>query len=407
VREIHDAGGRIYAPDAPADWTSPEGELQAGIMFAFAQYIRQRARAGLERAKENAIRRGIPVATRPPVGYRKRDDRRLEPDPRVALVVREVFERRAEGWGPSGLAELLESRGVATSQGSRTWSKQAVASLLRSRVYVGELSYGRDRRFVNPSAHEPIVDEGLWHAAQQPAVKRPQSPRGRGDYLLTGLLRCAACGYSLQGTRTSRGKRIYRCTRRHAGGLCPRPVRTDAELVEKAAEDAFWSLVADVTAKSIQPEAADQLRKAEALLDNAEHRLRQVMEPEAQDAAGDGWLALVRRRREARDAAAAAVGLLRSAQSSEQASPDVATLRGLWPTLTPAERRGALATKLDAVALGRRPDGALAFVVYPLGKAPRDLTRRGFRREPGLHPLDLPAGARVLTLEQLNEVPAE
>jgi DNA invertase Pin-like site-specific DNA recombinase len=24
VREIHEAGGRIYAPDAPVDWTSPE-----------------------------------------------------------------------------------------------------------------------------------------------------------------------------------------------------------------------------------------------------------------------------------------------------------------------------------------------------------------------------------------------
>ena len=28
VRRITDAGGKIYAPDAPADWLSPEGELQ-------------------------------------------------------------------------------------------------------------------------------------------------------------------------------------------------------------------------------------------------------------------------------------------------------------------------------------------------------------------------------------------
>ena len=42
---------------------------------------------------------GIPVATRPPVGYRQREDRRLAPDPDVAPVIREVFERRAAGWG--------------------------------------------------------------------------------------------------------------------------------------------------------------------------------------------------------------------------------------------------------------------------------------------------------------------
>src|SRR5215467_9889983 len=58
VRRISEAGGHIYAPDAPSDWTSPEGELQAGIVFAFATYVRKRARAGFERAKENAIERG-------------------------------------------------------------------------------------------------------------------------------------------------------------------------------------------------------------------------------------------------------------------------------------------------------------------------------------------------------------
>ena len=35
------------APDAPADWTSPAGELQAGIVFAFAQYVRKRGTSAL------------------------------------------------------------------------------------------------------------------------------------------------------------------------------------------------------------------------------------------------------------------------------------------------------------------------------------------------------------------------
>src|SRR5262245_52414448 len=46
VRRITEAGGVIYAPDAPADWTSPEGELQAGFVFLLATYVRKRARAG-------------------------------------------------------------------------------------------------------------------------------------------------------------------------------------------------------------------------------------------------------------------------------------------------------------------------------------------------------------------------
>ena len=51
VRRIAEAGGAIYAPDAPADWTTPEGELQAGIIFAFAQYVRSRARGGVRASK--------------------------------------------------------------------------------------------------------------------------------------------------------------------------------------------------------------------------------------------------------------------------------------------------------------------------------------------------------------------
>jgi hypothetical protein len=56
--------------------------------------------------------------TRPAVGFRQRDDRRLELDPDAAPVVREGFERRAAGAGPTELAELLQGAGIPTSQGS-------------------------------------------------------------------------------------------------------------------------------------------------------------------------------------------------------------------------------------------------------------------------------------------------
>ena len=36
-------------------------------------------------------------------------------------------------------------RGARSTEGSRTWSKQAVYNLLRNRVYLGEASYGRGR----------------------------------------------------------------------------------------------------------------------------------------------------------------------------------------------------------------------------------------------------------------------
>ena len=396
VRRISEAGGAIYAPDAPADWTSPEGELQAGIVFAFAQYVRSRARAGFERAKEQAIARGIPVHTRPAVGYRARADRRLEPDPAVAPVVQELFERRAQGEGPAELGRFLETRGVCTSQGSRTWSKQAVYGLLANRVYLGELRYGRDGRYINGGAHEPLVDLALWQAAQHPGGRRLAPLRSeRSAHLLTGILRCEACGYALQGTTTSRGKRIYRCTRTHAGGVCPAPARGAAEPLEAAAVAAFWALTADLEAEPSQ-DTRGRLAKLERALERAERALAQWASPDVQDAIGDlpEYARGLRERRQARDRAAEELGRERTASALPE-TLSAETLRGAWERMTARERRALLALRFDSIALGR--GGAL--VAYPTGTGPANLPRRGFKLGPELAPFpDAPSGARVLTL---------
>src|SRR5215207_1235636 len=51
VRRIEAAGATIFAPDAPADWKTPEGELQGSIFFAFAAYQRKRAAKGFDDSK--------------------------------------------------------------------------------------------------------------------------------------------------------------------------------------------------------------------------------------------------------------------------------------------------------------------------------------------------------------------
>lgn len=390
IRELHEAGGRVYAPDAPSDWTSPEGELQAGIVFAFAQYVRSRARAGFERSKQQAIERGIPVANRAPVGYVKGADRRLEPDPAVAPVVRELFERRAAGAGPSELADFLMARGVRTSQGSASWSKQAVAHVLASRVYLGELSYGKDRRFVNAGAHEALVDLPTWLAAQHPNGRRSGGARAESRYSLGGLLRCAACGYVMQPTTSPGRSPRYRCVRRHAGGICPEPVSVVAAPIEALVDRIFWRVQDDRMATPEAPEV-DVSELVEAL-ERAEQRLAQATTPEMQDALGDGWPALVKERRRERDAAAEALGRARAEQASPTADPT--TLRAVWHLTSPAERRDVYATRFDAFALCRGGE----VVVIPRGSG-FEFSRRGFRRESVMRPVDPPPGAWVEPLE--------
>jgi Recombinase len=287
---------------------------------------------------------------------------------------------------------LLESQGVTTSQGSKTWSKQAIYNLIQNRVYLGELRYGRDDRFVNPDAHEPIVDLPTWTAAQHPNGRKLPLTR-TGANLLAGIVRCAGCGYCLQWTTTTRGKRIARCTRTHSGGLCPEPVRTSAEPVEEAAVRAFWSLTADLEAEGIPEEAYDDLSLLEKTLETAERRLAQAKSPEVQDAAGEGWAEMISARRHERDKAAEALGKAQTVAVVPVMSAD--TLRGAWERMTNEERRALLALRFDCIALSR--DGNM--VVYPAGTGPAGLPRRGFKRNPELVPFpDVPARARVLAL---------
>lgn len=387
-------GGVVFAPNLP-DYTTADGKMQTTIQLAIDAGYRERKGEEFERAKENAINNGIPVHTRPAVGYRARADRRLEPDPHVAALVRQVFERRAAGEGPAVLGRFLEANGVTTSQGSATWSKQAVYGLLSNRVYLGELSYGDPPRYVNPAAHEPIVDLATFQAAQSPNGRLAPPRSEGGGYLLAGLLRCSACRYCLQGTVTSRGKRIYRCTRTHAGGVCSAPARIDATTIEEKAVAAFWKLTRDLEAEGTKDTAGD-LAELEADLARAETRFRQSLSPEIQEASGGGpeWAAMVREAREARDVAADLLGRARAAARSE-AVPDTETLRSAWERMSTQERRELLGLRFHVLALHH--DHRL--VVYPAGTFNGELPRRGFKTAPELVPFPKPPrGTRTLRL---------
>lgn len=272
--------------------------------------------------------------------------------------------------------------------------------MLKSRVYLGEISYGRDRRFVNSKAHEPIVDLATWEAAQSPGEPPRLRPPTGGRYALTGLLRCAACGYAMQATTTSGKRRIYRCGRRHSGGLCPVPVRVGAKRVEAAAETAFWALTEDLRASpsGADDDVAAKLAAAEEDLARAERRLTQALAPEVQDAAGDAWSEMIRERRQERDDAATAVGRVRAARSTDIQLPPTETLHALWEEATPTERRELLAARFDIFTLSRRGDD-LVLAAFPVGSFPEGTSRRGYVSNPRLRPIDTPPSARVLTFK--------
>jgi DNA invertase Pin-like site-specific DNA recombinase len=404
LEDITKAGGSVFAPNLPDDYLSADGKMLTTIQLAIDTGYRDRKSEEFERAKIGAVENGIHLGNRPPAGlkWRSEKDHHLV-HTEDAPAVREAFEARAAGAGPTAVGKLLESHGVKTSMGSATWSKQAVSGLLRNRVYLGEVAYGD---VVNAEAHEPVVDLVTFEAAQSPRPV-PMPSRSKADnkngspYSASGIVRCMACGYALQGTRTSHGHRIYRCIRRHAGGVCPAPVRVSAKLVEAGAESVFFATLNDLRARGTV--AGPDLTALQEDFDRADAAWRRAKGPAGMRALGDEWEATVTEFREERDAAAKVLGRARAEAEKTTPVPDVVGVRDAWPDLKPTEKRELFATQFDALGLRREPSGGVSLVVFRHGTLEGHLSRRGYRREPTLRPLRVPDDARVASLHDLQE----
>jgi len=209
IGRIEGAGGQLYSEEGAA------GKLERSILFAVAEHYRDKVRDNFRRADASAIERGIHIASRVPTGYsRDPDTRRLVPNEFASIIVG-LFERRAKGSGWQRLAQWFVEQG-----GSPKTNAQAVRWMIRNPAYLGH-AYSGD--LVNEHAHPPIVTRLLHDRANAVSGRAPKHDGSlSSQLLLTGLVRCASCGYRMavsSSTHTVRGNRVpvasYRCKHEH------------------------------------------------------------------------------------------------------------------------------------------------------------------------------------------------
>ena len=162
-------------------------------------------------------------------------------------VVRRIFEWYAGGssLGFKAIADRLNREGVVSPKGNG-WATSSIRVILTNPVYIGRVVWNRrsmgkfhriaDRReverdgcgkrrvewnapedwLVHENAHEPLVDLVTFERAQGLMKERADRARATGfltgkakvsPYLLSGLIKCGACGGSMHGRTTWKGKR--------------------------------------------------------------------------------------------------------------------------------------------------------------------------------------------------------
>jgi Recombinase zinc beta ribbon domain len=156
-----------------------------------------------------------------------------------------------------------------------------VASMLRSRMYLGEIHFGE---LHNPRAHEPIIkDRALFERVQRQTVSRGRQAKSERLLARLGVLRCGTCAsrmvinsYTRMVINSYSGN--YRCGNTSANP-CQRRAAVKADRVEEMVLDALraYSATADAPRRASRKqqirEADEAIQRANADLD---HTIRQL-----------------------------------------------------------------------------------------------------------------------------------
>ena len=263
------------------DTSTPMGRAMLHIIMVFAQLERETT---AERVKDNYYRRaslGSWPGGSAPYGFtlgrctnrHGQSVPTLEIEPEKSGIVRRVFEAYAEeGASLGSLAKMLNREGIPGPQ-RETWDNVSLSRLLHSPCYVqadeqvrlhyqalgalitcpkedfdgihGVLLVGkRDRNAKKYSdvrensvsvLNSPgFIPSELWLRCQDKLQRNTQiGNSGKGKHTwLSGLLKCASCGYALKVAYKDSGKRYLLCSGRYNMAKCEAEVKADLSVLE-------------------------------------------------------------------------------------------------------------------------------------------------------------------------------
>ena len=304
------------------DTTTPMGRAMLHIIMVFAQLERETT---AERVKDNYYRRaslGSWPGGPAPFGYKNsrikgadgRDVPSLTPTADAAVVIRIFEEYASEGETLGSVAKRLNAEGIQSPRRG-TWDNVSLSRLLHAPTYVmadeqvflhykaagcnvtspkedfdgihGVLLVGkRDRtqkKYTDIRDHSVsmlnsvgIVPADLWLRCQNKLLLNRQiGNNGKGTYTwLTGLLKCADCGYSLKVQKETTRHRLV-CSGRYNLQKCKAIISVSASEIEQQVEKSICALLDECPSEpaekilddSFQKKLDELDRKADRLLD--------------------------------------------------------------------------------------------------------------------------------------------
>lgn len=282
------------------------GGLDVAFKYLINEWYSRDMSIKTKSAKYAKMQRGEYQSKICPYGYLKGASGRLEPDPEAAAVVRQIFQLAAGGMSAAAIirelyrqniptpGEYKAARGNTSHDISRTrgvWCTSTVLHILEDERYIGTYVIGkrsvievggnrsrikdRDKWYIIPDHHQPIVDGETFRQAQEAVRRNPGLKKKVRTYPLRGKVFCGCCGHAL--ARTSGGPTKYYCRYAEVSeDLSCHGLRVDAGELERAVLDTLQKQM-DVIAEpgkdaaaclsALQTRQAEYQAQAEVLQD--------------------------------------------------------------------------------------------------------------------------------------------
>jgi DNA invertase Pin-like site-specific DNA recombinase len=348
-------GLRLVCVNDGLDTATGDHEMLFTIKAAIAREQAKQMARRTDAMKRSKIADGVYISGTIPYGYlRDPKSKRLVVDPKPSRIVRALFKRRATGESYASLTRWLDERAPGGATGKGRWYRTSVINILKNRAYLGEARQGK---YVNPNAHEALVDDELFTVVRALGLREEAPARWNVAGMLAGVVRCSTCGYALTRSKAN-GYWIYR-HRDSAGVRCE-----DRPTISMLKLDGF--VVDEVFRRDVDsPDTVTGVESHQATEELARLReqvaAEQAMKAPYEDPKFVARLGL--------DAALRALSKIdagitqledRIAELSVDVReiPDFRALREIWETLSVDEKREALAAVVQHVLVSRAPRGA-------------------------------------------------
>ncbi len=231
IRELREISVGIYFENESIDTLDATSDFIISIYSTIAESELTSMSENVKWAARKRFRNGSVELNSNIYGYTLKEGQ-LIPEPEEAVVVKEMFERYANGEGYRKIANSLNDRGIKKKLTDTLWKDTDIKRILDNEKYVGDAllqkTYNKDFRQVKNNGevpqyyvennHEPIVDRETYEKVQEIKEKKSRQYKQAPAIVspFSGKIKCkeCSCGYKrrLNNRNTPYEKWIWSCS---------------------------------------------------------------------------------------------------------------------------------------------------------------------------------------------------